>query len=35
MVEKAPVVILKAAKKADAEPIIKKLTENGAKLNLK
>jgi large subunit ribosomal protein L7/L12 len=35
MVEKAPVVLAKGVKKIDGEAIIKKLTENGAKITLK
>lgn len=35
LVEKAPTVILKGVKKDDTEAIIKKLTDNGAKITLK
>lgn len=35
MVEKAPIVIMKGVKRADTEAVIKKLTENGASINLK
>jgi large subunit ribosomal protein L7/L12 len=35
LVEKAPVVLLKAIKKGDTEAIIKKLSENGGVITLK
>lgn len=35
LVEKAPTLILKNSKTADAEAIMKKLTESGAKITLK
>jgi ribosomal protein L7/L12 len=35
LVEKAPTIILKGVKKDDTEAIIKKLTDNGAKITLK
>jgi len=35
LVEKAPCLLMKGVKKADAEGIVKKLSESGATLNLK
>jgi len=35
LVEKAPTIIMKAVKTEDAENIMKKLSDNGAKITLK
>ena len=35
MVEKAPVILLKAVKRKESEEILKKLTDNGAVLSFK